>query len=38
LKNDKEYCPIDGILAFKNAARDLLFGAENPAIKSGRVN
>lgn len=36
-KLDKEYAPIDGLLAFKNAARDLIFGKDNKATKEGRI-
>lgn len=33
----KEYLPIDGLQQFNDAAKSLVFGADNPAIKEGRV-
>lgn len=34
---NKEYLPIDGLPAFKAATANLLLGADNPAVKEGRV-
>jgi aromatic-amino-acid transaminase len=31
------YLPIDGLAAYDNAARELLFGASNPALRDNRV-
>jgi aromatic-amino-acid transaminase len=31
------YLPIDGIAAYANAVQDLVFGAESPARKAGRI-
>lgn len=34
---NKEYLPIDGLPAFKQATLDLLLGQDHPAIKEGRI-
>ncbi|KAJ3695535.1 hypothetical protein LUZ60_000912 [Juncus effusus] len=34
---NKEYLPIEGLAAFNKATAELLFGADNPVIKSQRV-
>ena len=34
----KNYLPIDGIAAYDKAVQGLVFGADNPAVKSGRVS
>lgn len=33
----KEYLPIDGLERFNSLVRDLLFGADSPAVAEGRV-
>jgi aromatic-amino-acid transaminase len=33
----RNYLPIDGIAAYDKAVQDLVFGAENPVRKSGRI-
>jgi len=33
----KSYLPIDGLAAYDNAVKALVFGAESPAVKDGRV-
>jgi aromatic-amino-acid transaminase len=35
--NDRNYLPIDGIAAYDSAVQDLVFGADTPIRKSGRV-
>lgn len=35
--HSKEYLPIDGLEKFNRLVRDLLFGAECPAVKASRV-
>jgi aromatic-amino-acid transaminase len=37
LAKAKGYLPIDGIAAYDAAVQDLVFGAEHPAVKSGRI-
>ena len=34
---NQEYLPIDGLASFNEASKKLLFGAENPAVKEGRI-
>jgi aspartate aminotransferase len=34
---NKEYLPIEGLAAFNKATAELLFGADNPVLKQGRV-
>jgi aspartate aminotransferase len=34
---NKEYLPIEGLEAFRQATVQLLLGADHPAIKEGRV-
>ena len=34
---DKEYLPIDGLPAFKEASARLIFGADSPALAESRV-
>jgi len=34
---DKEYLPIDGLAGFCDASQKLLFGAENPLVKEGKI-
>ncbi|GAB4817943.1 hypothetical protein N2152v2_004989 [Parachlorella kessleri] len=36
-KENKEYLPIEGLAAFRQATVDLLLGSGNPAVKEGRV-
>ena len=33
----KSYLPIDGLAAYDNAVRGLIFGADSPAVRDGRV-
>jgi hypothetical protein len=33
-----QYLPIEGLAAFNKATAELLFGADNPVIKEGRVS
>ncbi|KAF6147602.1 hypothetical protein GIB67_031593 [Kingdonia uniflora] len=35
--DNKEYLPIEGLAAFNKVTAELLFGADNPVIKEGRV-
>jgi aspartate aminotransferase len=32
-----QYLPIEGLAAFNKATAELLFGADNPVLKQGRV-
>lgn len=34
---DKEYLPIDGLAVFTKRAQELIFGAENPLVKDGKI-
>lgn len=34
---DKEYLPIDGLATFTEVSKKLVFGAENPLIKEGKI-
>ncbi len=33
----KAYLPMDGLAAFNKAAQQMLFGADHPAVKAGRI-